>query len=216
MAHQIFERAASATASMTTGVYAEAVTIGTLSFLTMLLIMPPMCWHFCNRNIGATVLVGWVVILLLFAFINTLLWPNDDITHWYNGTGLCDVEVRGVEAAQVGLPAAFACVLKALAAVLDTDRITTIQTTAQRRRTYLIDLLWSVVLPCLQMLFGYVVSPHRYYIFGISGCRPAINKSWVTILLIYVPPFLWIVLDTYYASKFTFRFPTIPILISLS
>ena len=134
-------------------VYAVAIVLALFSLLLTLLILPPMFWHFRNRNIGATVLVGWIIILLLFTFVNAILWGSDDISSWYNGIGLCDVEVKIQLASQVAVPASFACIMRALAAVMDTERSTVIQTKAQRRRTYLIDLSWCVGFPLLQMVF---------------------------------------------------------------
>lgn len=192
---------AMADAIPTQPVYLSGILLATFSFITMLLILPPMFWHFRNRNIGATVLIAWLVISLLINFVNALLWPSDDFNSWYNGVGLCDVEVKIQVASQVGLPASFACILRALAAIMDTDRATLYQTKAQKRRAYAIDLLCCIGLPSVQMFLHYVVQPHRYYIFGISGCVAAVNDSWLTILLIIVPPAIWIAIDAYFAGE---------------
>lgn len=182
-------------------VYLSAILLATFSFILMLLIIPPMFWHLRNRNIGATVLVAWVVLLLFFTFTNALLWPADNIDTWYNGVGLCDVEVKIQVASQVAFPASLACVLRALAAVLDTDRVSVLQTKAQRRRNYAIDLSWCVGLPLLQMFLHYIVQTKRYYIYGIAGCLPAVSNSWPTIVLIVLPPALWTIVDAYFAGK---------------
>ena len=166
----------------------------------MLLVVPPMLWHFRNRNIGATVLVAWVILLLLFTSTNAVLWPNDNISNWYNGTGLCDVEVKIQVASQVAFPASLACVLRALAAVMDTDHATLVQTKAQRRRRYAVDLLWCVGFPLLQMLLHYLVQTRRYYLYGIAGCVPAVSTSVVTIFLLVVPPMIWTLVDSHYAG----------------
>ena len=183
-------------------VYLLAILLAVFSLVFFLLIIPPMLWHFRNRNIGATVLVAWVAMLLLFTFVNAVLWPSDDIDSWFNGVGLCDIEVKIQVASQVGLPASLACVLRALAAVLDTDRATMMQSKAQRRRTYTIDLLWCIGFPLLQMLLHYVVQTRRYYLYGIAGCVPAVNDSLVTIFLLGVPPLIWTLIDAYYAGTY--------------
>ena len=188
------------TGSASTQVYLAAILLALFSFIFLLLIIPPMFWHFRNRNIGATILVAWVVMLLCFTFFNALLWPSDNISNWYNGSGLCDIEVKIQVASQVAFPASLACILRALAAVLDTDRATLIQTKAQRRRNYIIDLTWCIGFPLLQMFLHYIVQTHRYYVYGISGCVPAVSLSWVTILLMVVPPAIWTLIDAYYAG----------------
>ena len=186
----------------TSPIYLSGILLALFSFVFMLLIIPPMFWHFRNRNIGATAMVAWVIILLLFTFVNAVLWPADNISNWYNGIGLCDVEAKILVSSQVALPASFACVLRALAAVMDTNCTTLIQSKAQRRRTYLIDLLWCIGFPLIQMFLHFIVQPRRYYIYGISGCVAAVSNSWLTVLLILVPPTIWALIDTYFAGEY--------------
>ena len=205
LSHQLASRAAS-NANLSGAdfpIYPAAVLLAISSFLIMLLIMPPMLWHFRNRNIGATALVAWSAILLFFIFINAIIWPNDDIHSWYNGVGLCDIEVKVQVAGEVARPAALACILRALAAVLDTDQATLIKSKAQRRRNAIIDLSCCIFFPLLQMLFHYIVQTRRYYLYGISGCVPAVGDSIVTLFLLGMPPLIWIVIDSYFAGKST-------------
>ena len=186
-------------------VYPLAIIISMASLIIALAAFPPMLWHFRNRNFGATSLVAWVIVLLLMTFLNGILWPNDRIESWYNGDILCDVEVKLQVAAQVALPASSACVLRALARVMDTDRTSMTRSERQRIRDYAVAILLCVGAPLLQMLFHYVVQTHRYYIYGISGCVPAVSSSWVTILLLLVPPLAWTLLDAYYAGSYPSR-----------
>ena len=181
-------------------VYLAAVLLTIFSLIFLLLIIPPMLWHFRNRNIGATCLVAWISFLLLFTFVNAILWPNDNIETWYSGTGLCDFEVKIQVASQVALPASLACILRTLAAVMDTDHPTLIKSKAQRRRSYIIDLLWCVGFPLLQMPLHYIVQTRRYYVYGIAGCVPAVSTSWVTILLLGVPSLTWTLIYAYFSG----------------
>ena len=167
----------------------------------MCLIIPPFLWHLRNRNIGATALIGWTIVLLFFNFLNAVLWPSDNFNIWPKGDGLCDVESKVLIASQIAIPASFACVLRALAAVLDTERASMVKTQAQRRRAYCVDLSWCIGFPMLQMLFHYIIQPRRFYIYGISGCVPAMSANWLSMLLMIVWPTLWIAVDTYYAGK---------------
>lgn len=192
---------AAVTAPPTAPVYPAAILLATFSMLVVLLIIPPMCWHYRNRNLGATLLVAWTILMNFQSFVNALLWPSDDISSWYNGSGLCDVEVKLQVAWAVAAPATLACVLRALANALNTDRATLVKSRAQRRRDYAIDLSWCIGFPMLQMLFHYIVQGRRYYLFGISGCVESATDSWVTIFLIDIPPLLWSLLDAYFASK---------------
>lgn len=201
--HELIARAATtATANGPSyPIYASAILFSSASLILMLLILPPMVWHFHNRNIGATALVAWTAILLLFNFINAILWSSDDVDQWYNGIGLCDLEVKIMVASEVGRAASLACILRALAAVLDTSRTSLIETGSQRRRRCTIDLICCLGLPLLQMLFHYVVQTRRYDIYGISGCFPRTGLNLVSLFLIMLPPLIWTAINACYAGK---------------
>lgn len=181
--------------------YVSATLLATFSLLFALLIFPPMLWHLSNRNIGATSLILWLLLQNLQDFLNAILWSHDDTTRWFKGYVLCDIEVKIITAASVGVPSSVACMLRALAKVMDTDRATLGLTKAQRRRGYVVDLVWCAGFPALQMVFHYIVQTSRYYIVGISGCTPAVSRSWVADLLIITPPIVWALVGGYYAGK---------------
>ncbi|KAK0285690.1 a-factor receptor [Friedmanniomyces endolithicus] len=140
----LFTRQAAAVPSTpttpTTAPYPAAIALATLSLLVILLLLSPMSWHLRNRNVGATFLVAWTILINLQTLINALLWPHDDIAFWYNGAGLCDVEVKVQIAFSVAAPAALAAVLRALANALDTSRATLVKSRAQRIQDYVVDL----------------------------------------------------------------------------
>lgn len=193
--------AAAMDALQTSGAYPTAVLIGTFSFLVSILITPPMLWHLRNRNIGATSLILWVLVLTLQMFLNAVIWPNDDTSNWFDGNALCDIEVKIQVASYVGFPASAACVLRALTRVMDTERASLGLTKEQRRKGYVLDILLCAGFPALQMLFHYFVQAKRYFIFGISGCVPSQESSWLTELLLTTPPVIWTLVCTYYAGK---------------
>ncbi|KAK4500996.1 hypothetical protein PRZ48_006802 [Zasmidium cellare] len=185
--------------------YPTAIVFATFSLLITILIIPPLIQHYRNRNIGATVVVTGVTIANFLNFLNAVIWPNDDIENWFSGVGLCDIEVKFYILIQTLVPAGLACILRALAKVMDTDNTGWMRTTAQRRRAYAIDLTLCVFLPSLQMIFHYIVQPQRYYIFGISGCVPPSDSSWLAFLLLLVPPLIWVVIDGVYAVLIVIR-----------
>ncbi|KAK0814177.1 a-factor receptor [Friedmanniomyces endolithicus] len=196
---QAASAAASTPSPPTTAPYPAAIALATLSLLVIILLLSPMCWHLRNRNVGATFLVAWTILINLQTLINALLWPHDDIALWYNGAGLCDVEVKLQIAFSVAAPAALAAVLRALANALDTSRATLVKSRAQRIRDYAVDFSFCLGFPALQMLFHYIDQPTRYLLFGIAGCEASVSKTWVTVLLMDVPPLLWTLVDSYYA-----------------
>lgn len=186
---------------MTSGAYPATVLIATFSLLISILITPPMLWHLRNRNLGATSLILWVLVLTAQMFLNAVIWPNDDTASWFDGNVLCDIEVKIQIASYVGFPASAASVFRALARVMDTERASLGLTKEQRRRGYAVDILWCAGFPALQMLFHYFVQAKRYFIFGISGCAPTAETSWLMDLLLTTPPVIWTIVCTYYAGK---------------
>ena len=190
------------TPSPSTQPYTTAILLATFSLLSALLIMPPMLWHFSNRNIGATSLILWLLLLNFQSALNALLWPHDDLSAHFNGTGLCDIEVKLQIAASVGVPSSVASILRALARVMNTEKASLGLSKGEKRRGYVIDLVWCVGCPVLQMFFHYVVQTERYYVVGIAGCTPAVSNSWVTDLLIFAPPVGWTVFGGFYSGEF--------------
>ena len=172
-----------------------------LTLLTILLSIAPLIWHIKNRNLAASSLICWIVLNNIFYFINALVWPNDDLDSWWRGYGLCDLEVKLQVAVTIGIPASLVCIMRNLAAVLDTSRTVLQPTPAQWRRRYAIESLLCFGAPIYMIIIHYVVQNIRYYIFAISGCVPGFDDSWPSILLVEVwSPFFNIV-AAYYSSK---------------
>jgi hypothetical protein len=201
------------TPSPTTQPYTTAILLATFSLLSALLITPPMLWHFSNRNIGATSLILWLLLLNSQAALNALLWPHDDLSAYFNGTVVCDIEVKLQIAASVGVPSSVASILRALARVMNTEKASLGLSKGEKRRGYVIDLVWCVGCPVLQMFFHYVVQTERYYVVGIAGCTPAVSNSWVTDLLIFAPPVGWTVFGGFYSGELIW-IPFLPCLLS--
>lgn len=136
-----------------------------------------------------------------FNFINPLIWPRDNIDQWFNGYGLCDIEVRIFVGLSVGLPSCTAMILRKLAKVMDTRSIRVSIDRNKRIRENVLELLWCWGYPVVMILVYYVVQPLRYFIHGISGCVVAYNLSWVSIVLGAMWPPITVVVAAYYGGK---------------
>ena len=164
----------------------QAVLLPVLALFAVVLTIPPFAWHVKNRNLAAGTLVFWIGLINVFVFTNALLWPTDDVQHWWDGAGLCDVQVKLTWACSIGASGALAAIMRNLARVMDVDRATLVPSKAQRRRQLILDLLLCWGCPIYAMAVDYVVQCNRYYIFTVSGCTPAIDNSWLSILLIFI------------------------------
>lgn len=182
--------------------YPLAVAIPILSFVAIALCIPPLILHTKNRNFPAASLICWSLVLNLFNIINALLWPTDDVDSWWDGTGLCDVEVKIMVAGYVAVPGTIMCIFRSLAIVLDTNRATLVPTKTQRLRNHLMNTLFCVIVPVIAMITHYVWQRSRYYLYAISGCVNNFDESWVSFVLAYMWPPIICLIAGYYCCKY--------------
>ena len=181
-----------------------AIAVPVLAFITMVINIAPFIWHVKNRNLSAASLVFWIVLTLFFDFINALIWPKDDIANWFKGFILCDMEVKLMLGATVGLPGSLAAIMRNLAIVLDTDKPVVLRSTAQSRRKLIIECFLSFGFPAYMMAIHYVVQPSRYYIYAIAGCVVSFDDSWPTVVLVWIWPTVLTLVGVYYSGKVEF------------
>ncbi|KAF2112004.1 pheromone A receptor-domain-containing protein [Lophiotrema nucula] len=158
--------------------YYTAILLPALAFPAVILDIPPLVWHMWQRNIAAWSLILWAMIVNFQNAINPLIWPRDNVADWWDGQGLCDIEVRIYLGAIVALPAATAMVMRKLARVMDTRNITVATSRKSRMKEGVLEIVWCWGFPAFQILTYYIVQPIRYFIFGISGCVVAYDTSW--------------------------------------
>jgi len=175
-----------------------AIAVPALGLITLILDSPPLIWHIRNRNFGASSLVSWIILCNLMNFINSLIWPTDDIKNWWNGKVLCDIEVKLMTAVYIGVVGSLVSIMRSLARVLDTENTVLYPSTAQKRRQNAIDCLVCIGAPIYMMLIHYIVQPSRYYIYAISGCVTSFDNSWPKLLLVFIwPPIFCLVVVGY-------------------
>jgi pheromone a factor receptor len=182
--------------------YISAILIPVLSCFAILLDVPPMIWHIRNRNIAASALIFWLIVLNIINFCNALIWPRDNILEWWNGSIFCDIQVRLVVGAAIGgLPGATLCITKALARVLDTKRTISGYAVEHRKCQYIMDGLVCFGLPAFFVISMYIVQGGRYFISGISGCDVPIDQSWPSVVILFIWPPIILLSSSYYAGK---------------
>ncbi|GAM86697.1 hypothetical protein ANO11243_047160 [Dothideomycetidae sp. 11243] len=185
--------------------YPLAVVQAVLAAVVVCLDIPPLIWHAKQRNFAPVVLILYILLLNFANFVNAIVWPNDDLSRWFSGVGLCDIEARLAVAGSTALPAATLCILRKLANVMDTKHMIVSPTRAQKRRALLIEILLCIGIPVLSMALHFIVQPLRYIVYGISGCTPAMSSTWLSIAFIVLPPLLLTLVDVYYAVLIAFR-----------
>ena len=179
-----------------------AAILSTLSGITIILVIPPLVWHYQNRNFAACCLIFWLLLLNFFNFINAIIWSSNDVQKWYDGRGLCDVEVKLFVAATVALPIALVRIMRSLALVLDSKKNHGQLSDKERRRRGLLDIFLCLICPTIFMVMHYIVQPNRYYVLRVSGCQTSIDNSWVSVVLLLMWPLIFTVVDSYYAGEY--------------
>ena len=181
--------------------YTQAAVLSVLSALSVILQIPPALWHFQHRNLAATTLVCWIMVQNLMIFVNSLIWPTDDVFNWWKGAGFCDVQVHILIFSYMSCAGCVLCIMQGLARVLDTDDVIIAPSRARRMRRAAFHVFWCFVFPAVMTGVYYVVQNFRYYLYGIVGCIAPIDGSWLGILLIPSPPFIIGLTASFYASK---------------
>jgi hypothetical protein len=99
-----------------------------------------------------------------------------------------------------GLACSTLCITRNLANVLDVDRAEVLPTRASKRRKVAIDLAICFTIPVLQIALHYIIQVNRYYIVTISGCAPSFDNSWPTIVIMFMWPPIFCLVNCYYAG----------------
>ncbi|OCK84008.1 STE3-domain-containing protein [Lepidopterella palustris CBS 459.81] len=185
--------------------YPVAILLPVLAAIVVILDIPPMIWHFKQRNIAATSLVFWIIIRNIPSIINPIIWPRDNLADWWMGQGLCDVQVRLFVGGTIALPGALACIMRQLARVMDTKNIVLASSRKDRVRETVLEILWCFGFPLLITLVYYIVQPIRYFLWGISGCNPAFDSSWPSVALVTMWPPIISLVDAVYAGLVIYR-----------
>ncbi|PYH76358.1 a-pheromone receptor PreA [Aspergillus uvarum CBS 121591] len=176
----------------------QAVLLPVISFVSLLLSVVPLVLHWNNRNVAASSLICWYMILNVFNIINAILWPTDNVGSWWNGKGLCDSEVKVMIASYIAVPGTLVCIFRSLACVLDTRRAALVPSKSQRWWNRGMTLLFCFIAPAIAMITQIIYQGGRYFLFAISGCVNSYDETWVTLVLAYIWPLVICLIAGYY------------------
>ncbi|KAA8910909.1 GPCR fungal pheromone mating factor [Sphaerosporella brunnea] len=173
--------------------------------VSLLLCIVPLAWHWQNKNTAACFLIIWLSIFNLCSFINSFIWPDDIavLTGWEGGI-YCDIQIKILIAGFTGHLGAMAAIARNLAVILSDDA-PVVRTRAVRRRELYKDLALCLAVPILMMAVHYIVQPRRYTLVAITGCTAAVDRSWPTVVLIFIWPPIVALMAGYYAALVVYR-----------
>jgi pheromone a factor receptor len=142
------------------------------------------------------------MLLNICSFANSFIWPND-LSIWtgFDGAVFCDIQVKIFIAGTAGMLGAIAAMARSLAKILS-DNITVVRTKAVRRRELLKDLCLCLGIPLYMMLVHYIVQPSRYYLYSVTGCTAVVDRSWPSVVLLFIWPPVAALVAGYFAGMF--------------
>ena len=153
------------------------------------------------KNLAACTLTAASMLTNFWTCINAIIWSNDNTSSWWDGYGLCDVEVLTRAVLPTLVATSMACLTRSLAQAVDTDNPRLFETLSQRRRRHIGELLFIFGVPFVEMCTHYVYQAGRYGIVTIYGCADVIDYSWPTIVLVLIWPTVFSLLNCYYGGK---------------
>ena len=178
----------------------NAIIMPIFAVLAIFVTYVPLKFLIRVRKISACTMIITLGIRNLYVFINAILWPNDNIASWYNGAVLCDIQVETQFPLGTLLATSTAYLTKDLAQAMDTDNPRLHESRAMRRRRVAVELLFCFAIPILQMALHYIPQASRYGIVTVYGCADIWDSSWPALVIFYMWPLLFALLNCYYAS----------------
>ncbi|KDR78096.1 hypothetical protein GALMADRAFT_245099 [Galerina marginata CBS 339.88] len=145
------------------------------AFLGFILPLIPLPWHLQALNSGTCCFILWSSLACLNQFVNSIVWAGNVLNPapiW------CEISIRIMMAASVGIPAASLCINRRLYYIASTQA--TSITAAEKRRAILIDSIICVLFPLIYVATQYIVQGHRFNIFEDIGCYPALYNTLLT------------------------------------
>ncbi|KAJ7661859.1 pheromone A receptor-domain-containing protein [Mycena rosella] len=142
------------------------------AFLGFLLPLIPLPWHFQAWNSGTCWYILWASLSCLNQFVNSLVWAGNTLN---SAPAWCEISIRIMMGASVGLPAASLCINRRLYHIASVRDV--VVTAAEKRRAVLIDSLICGLFPAVYVAAQYIVQGHRFDIFEDIGCYPALFNS---------------------------------------
>ncbi|TFK65310.1 STE3-domain-containing protein [Pluteus cervinus] len=165
------------------------------AFLSAVLVLIPLPWHWRARNVATLSIVVWLFAVDVIYGVNALVWADNfrvTIPVW------CDITTKIVVGASYALPLANLCICKHLEMVSSSRKAS--YDVRDKRRRMIFEGVLCFGLPLVFMALHYIVQGHRYDLFENTGCVAAVYISVPAIMLIWFPPLLFSVIALVYAA----------------
>ena len=178
------------------------------SGIGFLLCIPPAYFNLKIPNLpwATLFLIGWIAILNLLYFIDSIIWRSDDLNTWWDGKGYCDINFRIKDMFNIGVPGAAIGICRFLGDATNPNPSQNDLRHGRFRRN-MVDLFLSIILPLVVSSLNVLFETSRYHISGVQGCKGWIDYSWPSVL--FYPMFcpLLCLIAGIYSGIFAHVFP---------
>src|SRR5438046_6428182 len=118
------------------------------SCIGFLLCIPPAYfnWKIPCRPWATLFLIGWIFVLNLLFFFDSIIWSSNDTSKWWDGKVYCDINSRVKDMFVFGVPGAAIGICRFLGDANDPNPTETDLRHGRFKRN-MIDLFLSVILP---------------------------------------------------------------------
>ncbi|KAJ2986587.1 hypothetical protein NUW58_g4955 [Xylaria curta] len=168
-----------------------------LAFIGILINQVPLQLLIRNGEFAAVVFIVDVAIMNLTTIVNSFIWRDDDWSTWWDGAGLCDIEVYLSAPLQTIYASSIFAVMYHLAQQVKVTGAARDQ--SERTRRNLIQAAIIFPIPLVQLVFTHFDLAQRYIIGTLIGCSAVYDVSWPKTLVFDAPPAVFAVLSVPYA-----------------
>ncbi|KAJ7436163.1 pheromone receptor Rcb2 B44 [Mycena galericulata] len=153
------------------------------AFLGFILSLVPLYWQFEAWNAGVIWYIFWTSISCLTQYFNSVVWAGNTVN---SAPAWCEISIRIMMAAWVGLPAASLCINRRMYQIASMPPTANLGE-AEKRRAIITDSFICGLFPALYTGLQIVVQRNRFDILEDVGCIPDLYDSLPT----YFISLLW-------------------------
>ncbi|KAJ7466162.1 pheromone A receptor-domain-containing protein [Mycena galericulata] len=143
------------------------------AFLGFILSLVPLYWQFEAWNVGVIWYIFWTSLSCLTEYFNSVVWAGNTVN---SAPAWCEISIRIMMAASVGLPAASLCINRRMYQIANMPPTASLGE-AEKRRAIITDSLICGLFPALYAGLQIVVQRNRFDILEDVGCIPDLYDS---------------------------------------
>lgn len=153
-----------------------------------------------NGEFAACVMVATNWILIVYLYVNALIWHNEDIEASWGGQGWCDIQMYTQFAMTTIYSACVCAIMRRLAKSVGLERVTTL-TAKERKNRIFVQSLIIFPAPIIQVILTPFVQGHPYTLMPVNGCGKAFDGNVIYLIFFVIPSPIYTAAACVYACK---------------